>query len=89
MTKRGVIKSEHVIMYTGRVAPEPLEAERTTCTVDGLRVETVRAVGDSRGEALLHMSRLNLGKVYTIEHNIKVKSFGMVHENSMGALETA
>lgn len=47
------------------------------------------AVKPSRPDSRLNpMSRLNFGKVYTVEHNIKAMDVGMVVKESMMHLKT-
>lgn len=43
----------------------------------------IRVIPDLRTEKLAPTSRINYGKVYTIEHNVKVKSIGMVQQSSL------
>ena len=51
-----------------------------------MRPNSIRVDPDERGARLSDLSRVNFGKVYTIEHSVKVKSFGMVNKDSMVAL---
>ncbi|KAK5725247.1 hypothetical protein LTR17_013116 [Elasticomyces elasticus] len=81
-----VRKSDHVIIYTSRQAPLPLEAELPRQgETDALRSTPIRVVPDSPADILSSTSRLDLAKVHTIHHDIKVKPFGEVHPNSMEA----
>lgn len=43
----------------------------------------IRIIADNPTDGLSPLARLNFGKIYTVEHNIKVKNFGMVHEGSV------
>lgn len=86
VAKRGVNKSEHAIVHTGRIAPEPRHNEIAPPDEVGLLPEAIRINVDDRTEKLDPMSRLNLGKLYTIEHYVKVRSFGHVHPSSMQPL---
>ena len=85
VARRGTVKSEHAIIHTGRSAPQPAPDEQTFSGEAGLR-DPIRVDPDLRNDKLDPRSRLNFGKVYTIEHNVKVRSFGMVHRNSLPAL---
>lgn len=51
-----------------------------------MRPSPIRVDPDEKGSKLNPCSRVNFGKVYTIEHNVKVKSWGMVNRDSMQAL---
>lgn len=88
VAKPGVNKSEHAIIYTGRTPPEPQHNERPTRQDGGrgMRSSPIRIDTDSREDKLDPMSRLNFGAIYTIQHNIKVKPYGMVHQNSRSDL---
>ena len=87
VAKRGVTKSEHAIIYTGKSVPEPTPAERPDRGEAGLRPQAVRVDTDHPTDKLDPMSRLDFGKVHTIQHNIKVKSFGKVNRDSMSAFQ--
>ena len=60
----------HAIVYTGSHAPEALPGEELDLPPIRIRAE--------RGEALQPQSRINFSKIYTIEHNVKVKEVGRV-----------
>lgn len=51
-----------------------------------MRPSAIRVDPDERGAKLVQYSRCNFGKVYTVEHNVKVKPWGMVNRDSMQAL---
>ena len=86
--KRGVVKAEHAIVHTTRDSPRPVPAELPHRNEDGMRSQPIRIVPDQPTDKLDSMSRIDFGKIYTIQHNIKVKPFGNVHERSRGALFT-
>ena len=48
-----------------------------------MRNMSIRIVPDDKSFSLDPISRLNFGKVYTIDYSVKVKSIGMVHRTSM------
>ncbi|KAK5719521.1 hypothetical protein LTR15_008045 [Elasticomyces elasticus] len=86
--KPSVRKSDHVIIYTSRQAPRPLRAELPRQgETDALRPTPIRVVSDSPADILSSTSRLDLAKVHTIHHNIKVKPLGEVHPNSVEAFK--
>ena len=84
--KRGVNKSEHAIIYTGKRAPLPLPDEAPQRGERGMLPQSIRVDVDQNTEKLDLLSRLNFGKVYTIEDNVKVRSLGKVNRDSMQAL---
>ncbi|KAK4892809.1 hypothetical protein LTR27_008723 [Elasticomyces elasticus] len=76
-------------MYGERVyskAPEPRWDERPQRGEMGMRSRPIRIVPDEPTDSLDPMSRIDFGKVHTIQHNIKIKPLGMVHPASMDAL---
>lgn len=86
VAKQGVKKSEHSIVYSTRSPPEPLSEELPVRGEEGMRPQAIRVDADDRADKLDSRSRLDYGKVYTIQHGIKVKSFGKVNPKSMNAL---
>jgi hypothetical protein len=72
---------QHAIVHTGRVPPLPRPGEAGAEFLASIRVDS-----DVPGQELHPASRVNFGKVYTVEHNIKVKPYGVVNQYSMGAL---
>jgi len=78
VSKRGVTKSDHAIIYTGREAPQPKRKELPPRGKHGMR-RSVRVVSQSKKDKLDSMSRVNFAKIYTVEHNVKVYDFGQVH----------
>jgi hypothetical protein len=84
VAKPGVNKSEHCIIYTTRVAPTPRQNELPRRrNEDGMQQVPIRVDPDSPTAPLDEMSRLNLAGVTTVQHNIKVKSFGKVNDRSV------
>nr|OQO31290.1 hypothetical protein B0A51_03268 [Rachicladosporium sp. CCFEE 5018] len=83
VSKPGVIKSEHAIIHTGKTCPNPLEEELPDRGEAGMRLDAIRVDPDDRNTKLDPMSRIDFGKVHTVEHYVKAKSFGNVHERSM------
>ncbi|KAM0708465.1 hypothetical protein Q7P35_005117 [Cladosporium inversicolor] len=88
VAKSGVVKSEHGIIYTGRIAPRPDKAELTTKpNEEGMRSEPIQVDPDSPLDRLDPKSRINFAAVSTVHHNIKVKSMGKVNRNSIKVLQ--
>ncbi|KAI5362499.1 hypothetical protein Slin15195_G061560 [Septoria linicola] len=84
--KAGIIKSDHAIIFTD-AEPTPLPNESRQPHEQGMRATAIRvtAVNKPR-EKLDPVSRINFAKIHTIQHNIKVKDFGMVHPRCKAAL---
>jgi len=87
VAKRWVRKAEHAIIYTGKRAPAPLDSEAPNRGEVGLLPRAIRIDSDNPGEKLDTLSRVDFGKVYTIEHNVKVRSLGQVSRDSVQALQ--
>jgi len=64
--------SDHGIIHTTPYAPNQLPGEHLTKY--SIRVES------TEGEELNAASRVNYGKAYAVEHNVKVLNIGMVTE---------
>ena len=86
MAKKGVRKCEHAIIFTGKNAPSPHAKERPTREERGLLPQPIRIDSDDPDQKLDATSRIDFGKVYTIEHNVKVCSMGKVNRLSEGPL---
>lgn len=86
MAKLGVNKSEHAIIYTGKIAPTPQRDEQPKRGEAGLLSPPIRVDADDIAEKLDPMSRIDFGRVFNIEHNAKVRSFGKVHTASQANL---
>lgn len=72
LSKPGVVASEHALVYTGKVPPKLLDSDAGIMEI-ALRIDPV-----SNEDTLTETSRINLAKVYTIEHNLKVKPVGTI-----------
>lgn len=86
VAKPSTKKSEHGIVYIGKSPPEPSTHEMPRSGEQGMQQMAIRIDPDSSDEHLEPSSRLNYGKVYTVEHNIKVRNIGMVNRDSERAL---
>ena len=86
VAKHGVTKSDHAIIYTGKEAPRPMQNELPVRGEYGMRSVAIRVDPDVREEKLDSMSRIDFGKPHTINHNLKVRSFGQVNNKSMPQL---
>lgn len=81
MAAKGKQKAEHCLVYSGKKTPSPTKAE------EGILVPAIRVDPDNRDDKLDDMSRLNLGALHTIDHCVKVRTFGKVHPDSMKVLK--
>jgi hypothetical protein len=81
VAKPGIVKWHHAIIYTGRNAPACTSNEKPRGDDDEMLEPPIRVRPSSRGDKLLEMSRINFGKMHTVEHNVKVLEFGRVHES--------
>ena len=88
VSKPGVRKSDHAIIFTGTSAPQPREDELPGRDEEPMRGRPIFVVPDETNTSLDPMSRIDLVKIHTINHNLKVKSFGFVHPNYIEALKT-
>jgi hypothetical protein len=73
--KPGVKADDHAIIYADSKAPSELKDEPK------LRNQPIRLVLDNAREKLSPESRVNYGKVYTVEHNAKVRFIGKIHKD--------
>jgi hypothetical protein len=62
-------KNEHGVIYTGKLAPD-------TENEPGLQLRAIKVNPDEKGAGLDPQSRINYGKLYNVEYNVKVKNFG-------------
>ena len=86
VSRKGVRKCEHAVIYSGRKAPLPDARETPARGEDGLLPQYIRVDPDDPSEKLDEMSRIDFGKVYTIEHNVKVRSLGKINRSSLQPL---
>lgn len=68
-----MIQKDHGLIHTTQHAPHQLAGE--ALTKYSIRVERTGP------EKLLAASRVNYGKAYAVEHNVKLLDIGMVTEN--------
>ncbi|KAJ5093543.1 hypothetical protein N7456_009404 [Penicillium angulare] len=82
VAKAGVDRSKHAIIYMRGTQPVTRTNE-PRMTKEPLEVEPAKA-----DQKLDPMSRLNFGKVYTVEHNVKVLPVGRITEGSLAKFST-
>ncbi|KAL8717665.1 MAG: hypothetical protein Q9225_005119 [Loekoesia sp. 1 TL-2023] len=80
VAKKGVDAQTHTIVYTTAHPPAQLENEPR------LERESIKVVASSPKDKLDPTSRVNLGKIHTVEMNMKVKDVGMVDLSSLPLL---
>ncbi|KAM0718565.1 hypothetical protein Q7P37_005635 [Cladosporium fusiforme] len=83
VAKRGVVKADHCIVFTGKPAPGPQQSERPGPSEDGMQPVPIRVDPDLPINTLDKMSRLNLASVSTVHDNLKAKPFGRVNQDSL------
>ena len=69
----------HTVIYMEGQADASPEPRRDEC---GITKEPIAVKPSRRDSQLDPMSRLNFGKVYTVEHNIRAMDIGMVTKES-------
>ena len=72
-----VLKWEHCMVYTDRHPPELLPGEAPGHGEQPMRA-ALQVKPSTPGDRMEDASRLNYGKMYTVEHNVRVYDFGMV-----------
>ncbi|KAK5696191.1 hypothetical protein LTR97_008611 [Elasticomyces elasticus] len=87
VSKVGVLKYEHAIVHCTRQAPKPRNDELPQSGEAGMQLQPIQVTRDLPEDTLDPMTRIDYGKVHTIHHNIRIKSLGVVHPNSITALE--
>lgn len=82
VSAKGCIKNDHAITFTGPV-PAILRADEHPSPGESpMRRLSIRIVADEH-EELSPTSRIDFGTVYTIHHNVKIKPFGRLHNDSI------
>lgn len=94
---QGTLKSNlpnphnHAIIYTSKKCPPELSNtdKDGNVVIEALTLDPIRVTSEQSGpEGVLHpASRINFSKLYTVEKNVRVLNIGMVHANSMEALQ--
>ena len=79
LTPEGI--RHHAIIYMAGTQPARKASEV------GMTKNPISVDPSQPREKLDQMSRLNFGKIYTVEHNVKVKSVGTITKESMPAFE--
>ncbi|KAL1386014.1 hypothetical protein HDK64DRAFT_256065 [Phyllosticta capitalensis] len=78
VAKRGIVKSEHSIIFSDRTAPLPKPREHPVGMEIGMR-DPIRVRATHPEERNMDpLSRINYAKPYTVEHYVKSYDFGQV-----------
>ncbi|KAH7385015.1 hypothetical protein BKA64DRAFT_155812 [Cadophora sp. MPI-SDFR-AT-0126] len=81
--KTNIRSQDHAVVYSSLdTEPQPLPDENIT--IGGFAI-----VLEEPGETIAPMSRIDFGKVYTIEHNLKILRVGRILPNHLPNLEQA
>lgn len=86
VAKRGVTKSDHCIVHTGSIAPDPRPGELPHPPEQGMQATPIRVDSDDRTIRLDEMSRIDFSKPVSVDDYNVVKNFGKVHPDSIQAL---
>lgn len=82
----GVVKSEHCIIYTGKLPPTPTADERPRGNEEAMQPVAIRLDPDTPDNLLDPMSRINLAAITILQDNNKVKPFGKINPISLNNL---
>ncbi|GAB1741441.1 hypothetical protein NU219Hw_g6672t1 [Hortaea werneckii] len=82
VSAKGCIKNDHAIAFIGPVPPTLRADEHPSPGESPMRRLSIRIVADEH-EELSQTSRIDFGTVYTIHHNVKIKPFGRLHNDSI------
>jgi hypothetical protein len=84
-TKRGVKAQDHAIIYTeeNRQKGQRGKKAKEIPGEEKLIHKPIRVVPKSARDQLDPLSRLNYGKIYTVEYNVKVCFIGQIHKDSV------
>ncbi|QDS69654.1 hypothetical protein FKW77_009431 [Venturia effusa] len=83
--KRGVVKSQHCIVYSGSKEPDPFDEELPS-PGEVPMLSSIQVRPRDRSEKMFPASRINFAKIYTVEHNVKVYDFGDVRKSCLSLL---
>ncbi|KAL2835347.1 hypothetical protein BJY01DRAFT_238930 [Aspergillus pseudoustus] len=78
IAKPGVDPSKHAIIHMSDTQPKFMLDEPRMVK------EPLAAISERPGQTLHSQSRINLGNIYTVEHNVKVLRIGRISPESMG-----
>ena len=76
ITKVGVKREDHAIIYTGYQPPEEFQGEEKPT------LRPIQVIPKTPRDKLVPQAHINYGKIYTVEHNVKVHVIGHVAPSS-------
>ncbi|KAH8803597.1 hypothetical protein F5884DRAFT_510206 [Xylogone sp. PMI_703] len=79
-TKQGVVLNDHAVVFVAGKSPKLLPREEMPS------IHPFPITLEDHDAHLDPASRLNFGKIYTIEHNLKVRNIGRIDKNHIGRL---
>lgn len=79
--KPGLAKWQHCIVYTGDEEPELIDGEAPVAGELPM-LSSIQVRQKDKRQKMFPESRINYGKMYTVEHNVKVYDFGEVRKSS-------
>lgn len=85
VAKPGILKSQHAVIHTSNKPPKVPIEERPDYGEEPMR-SSIRVVRLNKEDRLDDRSRINYGKMYTVEHNVKVYNLGDVHKDYLQEL---
>lgn len=88
VAKPGIVKRHHAVIYTGREPPRIHREEKPSDGEWGM-LKPIRVIPRDRRNNTDEKSRINYGKIYTVEHNVKVYDFGDVALDSLFRLRNS
>ncbi|KAL4882098.1 hypothetical protein BJY04DRAFT_188020 [Aspergillus karnatakaensis] len=77
LAKQGIDPSKHAVIYMSNTDPMVAANEPP------MPKEPIGVDPDRPDEGLHHMSRINFGEMYTVEHNVKILPIGRISKDSM------
>lgn len=69
-------------MHTSKTAPDPYPDEGPQNNDEKPLRTPIRVQPDEKGDQLMEKSRIDYGRIYTVEGNVKAMAFGWVHKDS-------
>jgi hypothetical protein len=86
-TKPGLAKWQHCMVFTDKSEPSMLAGEEPG-EGEHPMLASIRVRPTDKRDKMFPASRIHYGKVYTVEHNVKVYDFGDVHKDFLSLLST-
>ncbi|KAK4984135.1 hypothetical protein LTR66_008599 [Elasticomyces elasticus] len=79
VAKRGLKKSEHAVIYSGETEPTPGSDEQPQSPQEQPMGQSIKVTQTDAGDyPMRSKSRINFGKMHTVEYNWKVLDYGQV-----------